>query len=61
MNNFWGPEEEEPLPDWMDPIKCKQVNEQKEIRRKSGKDLMSVIQEAMSKPPVPITIVPPKE
>ena len=62
MNNYWGPpDDEEPLPDWMDPKKCRQVNEQKELRRKSGKDLMSVIQEALQKPAVPVTILPPKE
>ena len=62
MNNYWGPpDDEEPLPDWMDPIRCKQVNEAKENRKRTGKDLMSVIQEAMNKPPVPITILPPKE
>lgn len=66
MNNYWGPpDDDEPLPDWMDPIKCKQVNEAvnevKEYRKRTGKDLMSVIQEALNKPAVPITIVPPKE
>ena len=62
MNNYWGPpDDEEPLPDWMDPVKCKQINEAKEYRRQSGKDLMSVIQEALQKPAVPITILPPKE
>ncbi len=53
MNNFWGPPDEEPLEDWMNPAKCKQVNEQKEMRKKSGKDLMSVINECLQKPPVP--------
>ena len=53
MNNYWGPTDDEPLPDWMDPAKCKQVNEQKEMRKKSGKDLMSVINECLQKQPVP--------
>ena len=53
MNNYWGPPDDEPLPDWMNPAKCKQVNEQKEMRKKSGKDLMSVINECLQKPPVP--------
>ena len=57
MNNLWGPPDDEPLPDWMNPIKCRQINE----RKRTSKDLMSVIQEAMNKPPVPITILPPKE
>ena len=62
MNNYWGPpNDDEPLPDWMDPIKCRQVNEAKENRKRTGKDLMSVIQEAMNKPPVPIIIETPKE
>jgi len=62
MNNYWGePENDNPLPDWMDPKKCRQVNEQKELRKRTGKDLMSVINEALQKPAVPITILPPKE
>ena len=62
MNNYWGePDDDNPLPDWMDPKKCRQVNEQKELRKRTGKDLMSVINEALQKPAVPITILPPKE
>jgi hypothetical protein len=63
MNNYWGPpnDDDEPLPDWMDPIKCKQVNEAKENRKRTGKDLMSVINEALQKPAVPIIIETPKE
>ena len=61
MNNYWGPPNDEPLPDWMDPIKCKQVNEAKENRKLTGKDLMSVINEALQKPAVPIIIETPKE
>ena len=57
MNNYWGPpDDDEPLPDWMDPIKCKQVNEAKENRKRTGKDLMSVINEALNKPPIPVEI-----
>ena len=55
--NYWGEPDDEPLPDWMDPIKCRQVNE----RRKTSKDLMTVIQEALNKPPIPIVIQPPQE
>ena len=62
MNNYWGePDDDNPLPDWMDPVKCRQVNEAKENRKRTGKDLMSVINEALQKPAVPITILPPKE
>lgn len=51
---MWGePDDMEPLPDWMDPKKCRQVNEQKEMRRASGRDLNSVIMEALNKPAVP--------
>ena len=60
MNNFWGPPDDEPLPDWMDPVKCRQVNEQKELRRKSGRDLNSIIEETLRKPPVNIDIKEPK-
>ena len=60
MNNFWGPSDDEPLPDWMDPVKCRQVNEQKELRRKSGRDLNSIIEETLRKPPVNIDIKEPK-
>jgi len=62
MNNYWGePDDDNPLPDWMDPKKCRQLNESKELRKRTGKDLMSVINEALQKPAVPITILPPKE
>ncbi len=57
MNNFWGESDDEPLPDWMDPIKCRQLNE----RKRTSKDLMSTIQECLEKPEVPIVIVPPTE
>ena len=60
MNNFWGPPDDEPLPDWMDPVKCRQVNEQKELRRKSGRDLNSIIEETLRKPPVNVDIKEPK-
>jgi hypothetical protein len=53
MNNFWGPADDEPLPDWMDPVKCRQVNEQKEMRKKTGGDLMSIIEQTLKQPPVP--------
>lgn len=61
MNNFWGESDDEPLPDWMDPVKCKAVNEQKENRKKTGKDLVSIIQETLRKPPVHIDIKEPKQ
>ena len=60
MNNFWGPPDDEPLEDWMDPVKCRQVNEQKEQRRKSGKDLNSIIEETLRKAPIHIDIKEPK-
>lgn len=61
MNNFWGPpDDDEPLPDWMDFRKCRQVNEQKELRKKSGRDLNSIIEETLRKPPVNIDIKEPK-
>ena len=53
MNNYWGPPDDEPLPDWMDPVKCRQMNEQKEHRRKTKGDLMSIIEQTLQKPAVP--------
>ena len=54
--NFWGePDDEEPLPAWMDP---KTYSNSKP--RRPGPSLMESIQEAMKKPPVPIEIKEPK-
>ena len=53
--NFWGPDDEEPLPEWMDP---KTYSNPKPKRR--GPSLMESIEEAMKKPPVPIDISEPK-
>jgi hypothetical protein len=62
MNNYWGPQDEEDaLPDWMDPRKCHQLNEQKKQRQQNGKDLTSVIQECLNKPAVHVIIDSPKE
>ena len=61
MNNYWGPPDDDGLPDWMDPKKCRQVNEQKEIRRRSGKDLNSVIMEALQQPEISVIIKEPTE
>ena len=54
-NNFWGPDDEEPLPEWMDP---KTYSNPKPKRH--GPSLMECIEEAMKKPPVPIDIKEPK-
>ena len=59
--NYWGEPDDEPLPDWMDPVKCRMVNEQKELRRQSGKDLNSVIMEALTKPNIPVMIDKPND
>jgi hypothetical protein len=60
--NYWGPQDDDnDLPAWMDPKKCRQVNEEKEQRRKSGKDLNSVIQECLNKPAVRVIIDKPSE
>ena len=62
MKNYWGPQDEEDaLPDWMDPRKCHQLNEQKKQRQQNGKDLNSVIQECLNKPAVHVIIDSPKE
>ena len=62
MNNYWGPQDEEDaLPDWMDPRKCHQLNEQKKQRQQMGRDLNSVIQECLKKPLIPVTIDKPNE
>ena len=55
-NNFWGPaDDEEPLPEWMDP---KTYSTPKPKRH--GPSLMECIEEAMKKPPVPVDIKEPK-
>lgn len=54
--NFWGPpDDEEPLPAWMDP----KTHNTPKLKR-YGPSLMESIQEAMKKPPVPIDIKEPK-
>lgn len=56
--NFWGPpDDEEPLPAWMDP-KTYQNGNQKSLRR--GPSLFDSIEEALKKPPVPVEIKEPK-
>lgn len=59
--NHWGESDDESLPDWMNPKKCHQFNEQKEQRRKTGKDLNSVIEDCLKKPPVHVIIESPTE
>jgi hypothetical protein len=62
MNNYWGePDDDAGLPDWMDPKKCHQLNEQKKQRQQNGKDLNSVIQECLNKPAVHVIIDKPNE
>jgi len=54
--NFWGPpDDEEPLPAWMDP-----KTHSNPKPKRFGPSLMESIQEAMKKPPVPIDIKEPK-
>lgn len=59
MNNksFWGePDDDEPLPDWMNP---KTYNQPK--FKKSNKTLTECIEEALKKPHVPVIIKDPSE
>jgi hypothetical protein len=61
QRSFWGePDDDELLPDWMDPVKCRQLNEQRKQRRQNGKDLNSVIQECLKQPAIPVIIETPK-
>jgi len=53
--NFWGEPDDEPLPEWMDP-----KTYQNPKPKRSGPSLMESIEEAMSKPPVPVNIEEPK-
>jgi hypothetical protein len=53
--NFWGDSGDEPLPEWMDP-----KTYQNPKPKRSGPSLMESIEEAMSKPPVPVDIREPK-
>jgi len=59
QRSFWGESDDEPLPDWMDPVKCKIANEQKELRRKNCNSLNESILNALNKPAVPLIIKEP--
>ena len=59
QRSFWGESDDEPLPDWMDPVKCKIANEQKELQRKNGNSLNEAILNALNKPAVPLIIKEP--
>lgn len=60
QSSFWGePDDDNQLPSWMCPIKCRQVNEQKELRRQNGNSLNEAIMNALSKPAVPVVIKEP--
>ena len=60
-NNFWGEPDDEPLPDWMDPVKCKQKTEQTLWRKRGGgRSLTEAIEDAMKQPEIHIDIKEPK-
>jgi hypothetical protein len=50
-NNFWGPPDDEPLPDWMNPETYRNGNKQKP----RGKSLFEAINDAAQKPPVDLS------
>lgn len=59
MNNksFWGdPDDDEPLPDWMNP---KTYNQPK--MKKPSRSLNECIQDALRKPHVPVIIKEPND
>ena len=51
--NYWGEPDDEPLPDWMDPKKCHQVNQANELRRQRVGSLTEAINAALAQPAVP--------
>lgn len=53
MNNFWGePDDIEPLPDWMDPVKCRQMNESKEKRKVINNTVEKAAESCLKRPPI---------
>jgi len=61
--NFWGPaDDEEPLPEWMDPKTYSNPKPKRSgpsLMDHKRTSLMESIQEAMRKPPVPVIIDKP--
>lgn len=59
MNNFWGPpDDEEPLPTWMDPRTYQQGGAK--FKGLHNKSLEQACADALKKPAVPVVIVPPR-
>jgi hypothetical protein len=57
MNNYWGPpDDEEPLPPWMDP---KTYREGAKFKGMHNKSLEQACADALKRPAVPIIITPP--
>ena len=50
-NNYWGPPDDEPLPDWMNPETYRNGNQVKP----KGKSLTEAILIAAQKPPVDLS------
>jgi hypothetical protein len=50
-NNYWGPPDDEPLPDWMNPETYRNGNQVKP----KGKSLTEAIMTAAQKPPVDLS------
>jgi hypothetical protein len=50
-NNFWGPPDDEPLPDWMNPETYRNGGQLKP----RGRSLADVIMDAAKKPPVDLS------
>lgn len=54
-NNFWGDPDDEPLPDWMNPIKYQQAK----LFRPKHQTLEEAAAEALKKPPIPVLLKDP--
>jgi hypothetical protein len=58
MNNFWGtPDDDEPLPSWMDPKTYQNGGQPK----RRGKSLEQIAEEVLKKPPIPVIMIEPKD
>jgi hypothetical protein len=55
--NHWGEPDDEPLPDWMNPQTYRNGNQLK----KSRQTLEEACAAALTKPAVPVIILPPSE
>lgn len=56
--NYWGEPDDEPLPDWMDPVKCRDQSLWR--KRGGGRSLTEEIENVLKQPPIPVVIKEPE-